>query len=90
MIPDPGSASKYLSIFNHKNCFEALGNTVLSRKFIPGPDFDFFSLDPGPGSRGQKRHRIQIRNTVNDLLSLKNDVDVPIVNNKHKKNCEKS
>ncbi len=33
-IPDPGSASKNLSIFNAKNCFYALGNMI--RYFHPG------------------------------------------------------
>jgi hypothetical protein len=44
---DSGSASKYLSIFNPKNCFKALGNMI--EMFIPDPDLDFFTH---PGSRG--------------------------------------
>jgi hypothetical protein len=68
-IPDPGSASKNLSILTPikpKKWF------LVSRKcdpgcssLIPDPDADFL-LIPDPGSRGQKgtRSRIRIRNTV--------------------------
>jgi hypothetical protein len=38
-VPDPGSASKNLSIFNPKNCFYALGNMIWV--FIPDSEFGF-------------------------------------------------
>jgi hypothetical protein len=43
-IPDPGSgpASKNLSIFNPKNCSQALGN--MFRDFIPDPNLDFLPI----------------------------------------------
>ncbi len=73
-IPDPGSASKNLSILTQKkkNGFKALENMI--RVVHPGswirildPDPDFLPI-PDPGSRGQKGtgSRIRIRNT--DLL----------------------
>jgi hypothetical protein len=51
-IPDPGSVSKNLSIFNPKNCFLALGNMIWGVH----PGSGFFTH---PGSRIQesKRHR---------------------------------
>jgi hypothetical protein len=51
-IPDPGSASKNLSIFNPKNCFYALGNMV-------------WDVHPGSRIQGSKGtgSRIRIRNT---------------------------
>jgi hypothetical protein len=62
-IPDPGSASKNLSIYNPKKLF------LSSRKydsgiFIPDPDLDFFypSRIPDPGSRNQKGTGSRIRN----------------------------
>jgi hypothetical protein len=64
-IPDPGSASKNLSILSPKKWF------LSSRKYdlgcssrIPDPDADFLPI-PDPGSRGQKGtgSRIRIRNT---------------------------
>jgi hypothetical protein len=46
-IPDPGSgsASKYLSIFIPKNCFEALGNMI--EDVHPGSVSWIQILDPG-------------------------------------------
>ncbi len=67
-IPDPGSASKNLSVLTPKKWF------LSSRKYDPGcssripdPDADFYpSRIPDPGSRGQKGNgsRIRIRNTA--------------------------
>jgi len=69
-IPDPGSASKNLSILTQKKQKKWF---LSSRKYDPGcsswipdPDADFLPI-PDPGSRGQKGtgSRIQIRNTGN-------------------------
>jgi hypothetical protein len=59
-IPDPGSASKNVSIFYSKKWF------LSSRKYdagcsyrIPDPDPDFIPIpDPGSQIQGSKRHRI--------------------------------
>ncbi len=65
-IPDPGSASKNLSILTPKKWF------LSSRNYDPGcssritdPDADFLPI-PDPGCRGHKRtgSRIRIRNTA--------------------------
>ncbi len=50
-ISDPGSASKNLSIFNPKNCFQALGNVMIRDvQYIPDPDLNFYpSRIPDPG-----------------------------------------
>ncbi len=73
-IPDPGSgsgsASLNLSVFNSKNCLQALGNMI--RDVYPGSGsririlifYPFRIPDPGPVSR------IRIRNTVATLLPL--------------------
>jgi hypothetical protein len=71
-IPDPGSASKNLSILTPKNCFYALGNMIRvvdpgsgSRNRIP-----IFLPIPDPGSKDQKGtgSRIRIRKTVKQDL----------------------
>ncbi len=51
-IPDPGSASKNLSMFNPKNCFFALGNMI--RDVHHGSRSCFFISR----IQGSKRHRI--------------------------------
>ncbi len=65
-IPDPHQ--RILSIFNPKNCFQALGNML--RDVHPGSGSGFFTH---PGLRipdyvsriqGSKRPRIRIRNTA--------------------------
>ncbi len=71
-IPDPGSASKNLSILTPKKPKKLFPS---SRKYDPGcssripdPDADFLPI-PDPGSRGQKgtRSRIRIRNTASNV-----------------------
>jgi hypothetical protein len=63
-IPDPGSTSKNLSIFNPKNCFKS------SWKYDPGRSSRIADLEilplPDPGSGGQKGigSRIRIRNML--------------------------
>ncbi len=52
-IPDPGSASKSLSILTHK--IISIFSEIWSGMFIPDPDFDFFYPSRIPES---KRHRI--------------------------------
>ncbi len=60
-IPDPGSASKNLSILTKK--FVSKLSEIWARLFIPDPDPDSLPI-PDPGSRGQKstgsRMRIRI------------------------------
>ncbi len=51
-IPDPGSASKNLSILTQTNGFWAL-QKIWFRLFIQDPNPDFLPI-PDPGSRGQK------------------------------------
>ncbi len=55
VIPDPGSASKNLSILSQKN-FSNLSE-IWSVLFIPDPDPDFFT-HPGSRIQGSKRHRV--------------------------------
>ncbi len=85
-IPDPGSASKNLSILIPKKPKKWF---LTSRKFdlgcssqIPDPDADFLPI-PDPGSRGQKGtgSRIRIRNTAlfSLLMSLTFSKPNPIV-----------
>jgi hypothetical protein len=66
-IPDPGSASKNLSILTPKKPKKGF---LSSRKYDPGcssripdPDADLLPI-PDPGSRGQKGTGSRIRNTV--------------------------
>ncbi len=61
-IPDPGSASKNVSILTQK--IVTVLSEIWSWLFIPDPDPDFLSI-PDPVSRGQKGtgSRIRIRNT---------------------------
>ncbi len=65
-IPDPGSASKNLSILTQKICFQPLGNMI--RVVHPGSG-SWFLTHPWsryfthPGSRGQKSTGSRIRNT---------------------------
>jgi hypothetical protein len=69
-IPDPGSASKNLSILNPKKTKKLF---LSSRKYDPGcssripdPDADFLPI-PDPGSMRQKKgtgSQIRIRNTA--------------------------
>ncbi len=54
-IPDPGSASKILSILTQK--MVSSRSKIWSGFFISDPDPDFIPI-PDPGSRGSKRHRI--------------------------------
>ncbi len=58
--PEPGSASKNLSIVSPKNCFQALGNII--RDVHPGSG-SWFLTHPGSRIQRYKRHRIQIHNT---------------------------
>ncbi len=54
--PEPGSASHNISIFNPKNCFQALGNMI--RDVHPDPGPDFFSIPgPDPGPQGKKTQK---------------------------------
>jgi hypothetical protein len=46
--PDPGSASKNLSIFNAKNCFQALGNMIQDVHPGSGSKSLFFLYIPNP------------------------------------------
>jgi hypothetical protein len=58
--PDPGSASKDLSILTQKMVSKLL--EIWSGFFIPYPDPEFFPI-PDPGSRGQNGTGSRIRNT---------------------------
>jgi hypothetical protein len=65
-ILEPGSrvkkASKNLSIFNPKNCFQALGNMI--RDVYPGPDLDFYpSRISDPGVKKATDQGSRIHNT---------------------------
>jgi len=62
---DPGSASKNLSAFNPKNCFQTLW--IMTRDVHPDPGFWFFTH---PGSRGQKDTGSRTRNTAAKYSSL--------------------
>jgi hypothetical protein len=59
-IPDPGSASKNLSILTQKIVSQL--PEIKFGLFIPDPDPDFLPI-PDPGSRGQKGNGSRIRNT---------------------------
>jgi hypothetical protein len=60
-----GSATKNLSIFNPKNCYQAFGNMI--RNVYPGSGI--FSIpDADPGSRGQKNEsRIPVQEALRAL-----------------------
>jgi hypothetical protein len=62
-IPDPGSASKNLSVFNPKIFLSSRKYDPGCSSRIPDPDLDFFTL---LGSRGHKGNgsRIRIPNTA--------------------------
>ncbi len=74
-IPDPGTASRNLSILSQKNGFYALGNMI--RVVHPRSRIriltSYPSRIPDPGSRGQKgtRSRIRIRNTGQQFGGIK-------------------
>ena len=61
--PDPGSASKNLSILTQKIVLVSKHSEIWSGFFIPDPDPDFLPI-PDPGFRGQKGTGSRIRNTA--------------------------